>query len=61
MSVDRRRDWRVEAAIVLLLFVGASIGSYIYWKRTYAPHQPFYYQLYFEPAVFIGCGRGFVV
>jgi hypothetical protein len=29
--------------------------------RTYAPHQPFYYQNYFEPAVMIGCGRGFVV
>ena len=56
-----RRVRRVDAALVLLLFVGASLGSYVYWKRTYAPLQPFYYQHYFEPAVFIGCNRGFVV
>ena len=58
---DRWRTRRLDIALVLLLFVGASVGSYAYWKRTYAPHQPFYYQLYFEPAVFIACGRGFVV
>ena len=57
----RGTAWRVDAVILLTLFAAATVGSYLYWKRTYAPHQPFYYQHYFEPAVFIGCGRGFVV
>jgi len=52
---------RIDLAIALALFVGAAIGSGRYWQRTYAAHQPFYYQLYFEPAVMIGCGKGFVV
>jgi hypothetical protein len=55
------RRYRVDAAIALLLFAAAGIGSFIYWKRTYAPHQPFYYQNYFEPAVMVGCGKGFLV
>jgi hypothetical protein len=44
-----------------VLFVGAGIGSYRYWTRVVAQGQPFYYQIYFEPAVMIGCGKGFVV
>ena len=37
------------------------MGGMSYWKRAVAAGQPFYYQNYFEPAVMIGCGKGFVV
>jgi hypothetical protein len=58
-----RRDtplW-LDAAIALLLFVGAATGGLSYWKCAAAAGQPFYYQNYFEPAVMIACGKGFVV
>ncbi len=45
----------------MLLFIGAATGGLSYWKTTVAGAQPFYYQNYFEPAVMIGCGKGFVV
>jgi hypothetical protein len=43
------------------LFVALSIWATFYWQRTTAHGQPFYYQLYFEPAVMIACGKGMVV
>ena len=51
----------LDASIALLLFIGAATGGLSYWKRAAAAGQPFYYQNYFEPAVMIGCGKGFVV
>ena len=57
---DRVPLW-IDLAIAGALFVGAAIGSYRYWHRTFAAHQPYYYQQYFEPAVMIACGKGFVV
>src|SRR4051794_11046406 len=51
----------LDGVIALLLFIGAATGGLSYWKRTVAGGQPFYYQNYFEPAVMIGCGKGFVV
>jgi hypothetical protein len=63
MLIVRRRTvalW-VDCAIVLLLFAGATIWGTAHWKRAVAAGQPFYYQLYFEPAVMVACGRGFVV
>jgi hypothetical protein len=51
----------VDASIVLLLFLGSTIGSTVYWKGITKNGQPFYYQHYFEPAVMIACGKGFVV
>lgn len=54
------RLW-IDATIALVLFVGAAIGGMSYWKNAVATGQPFYYQIYFEPAVMIGCGKGFVV
>jgi hypothetical protein len=59
----RRREtplW-LDGLIALLLFVGAATGGLSYWKRTVSAGQPFYYQHYFEPAVMIACGKGFVV
>jgi hypothetical protein len=52
---------RVDAAILVLLFLAGAIGSTVYWKRITKNGQPFYYQHYFEPAVMIACGKGFVV
>jgi hypothetical protein len=51
----------LDVLIAVLLFAGAATGGLSYWKRTVAGGQPFYYQNYFEPAVMIGCGKGFVV
>jgi hypothetical protein len=55
------RTRQLDGTIAFLLFVGAAVGAGVHWRHTYAPHQPFYYQNYFEPAVMIGCGKGFVV
>ena len=57
----RSAPLRVDCAIAILLFAGSAAWSLAYWKRVTANGQPFYYQLYFEPAVMIGCGKGFVV
>jgi len=59
---QRRVGVGVDLAIALTLLVGASIGSTIYWRHiiTFGP-QPYYYQPYFEPAVMVACGKGFVV
>jgi hypothetical protein len=51
----------VDCAIALVLFVAFSTWAAAYWKRITAHGQPFYYQAYFEPAVMVACGRGFVV
>jgi hypothetical protein len=51
----------LDGLIALLLFIGAATGGLSYWKHIVAAGQPFYYQNYFEPAVMIGCGKGFVV
>ena len=59
----RRRpiQLRIDGLIVLALFVASGILGIVFWKRAVRYGQPFYYQLYFEPAVMVGCGRGFVV
>lgn len=52
---------RVDAVIALGLFIAAAVWGLAYWKRATAHSQPFFYQLYFEPAVMVACGKGFVV
>jgi hypothetical protein len=59
----RRRSvplW-VDCTIALLLFTGAAVWGTAHWKHSTVSGQPFYYQNYFEPAVMIACGKGFVV
>ena len=51
----------IDVAIVLALLVGFGAWGAKYWKSVTARGQPFYYQLYFEPAVMVACGKGFVV
>jgi len=51
-----------EAALVAVLFVTASVWGTVYWKRSLqAGRQPQFYQSYFEPAVMLVCGHGFLV
>ena len=50
-----------DAVIAFVVLVTAVIGGTRYWKRAVAIGQPFYYQNYFEPAVMVACGKGFVV
>jgi len=59
----RRRpiQLRIDGLIVLALFVASGFWGIAFWKRAVRYGQPFYYQLYFEPAVMVGCGKGFVV
>jgi hypothetical protein len=51
-----------EAVVVALLFVSTGIWGTVYWKRSLqAGRQPGFYQSYFEPAVMLVCGRGFLL
>jgi hypothetical protein len=53
---------RAEAATVAVLFVAAAVLGYA-WVGRFVQHggHPFFYQTYFEPAVMVVCGKGFVV
>ena len=56
------RSWVIEAAIVVAVFVAAAWWSTAYWNASFtAGRQPFFYQEYFEPAVMMACGKGFVI
>ena len=55
---DRRLQ---EAAVAFLLFMIAACWGTFYWNRSLqAGRQPSFYQLYYEPAVMMACGHGFV-
>jgi hypothetical protein len=59
---DARGQALVETCIALALFVAAAVWGTWYWNRSLeAGHPPFFYQSYFEPAVMVACGQGFVV
>jgi hypothetical protein len=52
----------LECTIVAVVFVAAQDWGRTYWNRSLATgRHPGFYQLYFEPAVMIACGKGFVV
>lgn len=56
------RAVRVEALLVAALFVAAAWSGASYVTRfVESGRRPFFYQNYFEPAVMMACGRGFVV
>jgi hypothetical protein len=60
-SPRRLAGFRVDGVIGLLLFAFACIWGTVYWNHAARGHLPFFYQSYFEPAVMIACGKGFVV
>jgi len=56
--------WRIaiECAIVLTVLGAAANWGTWYWNQSLAiGRHPFFYQLYYEPAVMVACGEGFVV
>ena len=53
---------RVEAAVAAVIFVVSAIwGGVFHAQYIKAGHHPFFYQSYFEPAVMVACGKGFLV
>lgn len=52
----------IDLAIVLVLLVGSGAWATRFWNAwTANGGQPVFYQGYFEPAVMVACGKGFVV
>ena len=53
---------RVEAALVAVVFVSTALVGYL-WVQRFVRRggHPFFYQSYFEPAVMLACGHGFVL
>ena len=53
---------RTEAALGAAIFIVAAIGGGAYYERGLRlGGHPFFYQTYFEPAVMVACGKGFLV
>jgi hypothetical protein len=56
------RQWAVEACIAVVVFAAAVWWGTAYWNASFlAGRPPIFYQEYFEPAVMMACGKGFVV
>src|ERR1043166_2161826 len=52
----------LDAAIAVTILVLATNWGTWYWNKSLAiGRHPSFYQLYFEPAVMVACGKGFVV
>ena len=61
-ALRRRRRVLVDVAIAAMLLVGSGIWATRFWNAWMAQGgEPVFYQTYFEPAVMIACGHGFVV
>ncbi len=57
-----RRTLAIDLAIVAFLLVGSGVWATTYWNAWVARGgTPEFYQSYFEPAVMVACGKGFVV
>ena len=53
---------QADAAVAAVIFAMAAIwGWAFYTGYVKTGHHPFFYQSYFEPAVMVACGKGFVV
>lgn len=51
-----------EALAAVVLFALAASWGAVYWNRSFqSGRQPAFYQAYFEPALMVACGRGFVI
>lgn len=61
---DRSAQWRrlaAECAIAMVLLIGSGWWAAQFWNTwTARGGQPVFYQSYFEPAVMLACGKGFV-
>ncbi len=55
------RSRLIEGVMAGVLFAMAAVWGTVYWNRSFqAGRQPSFYQLYFEPAVMVACGHGFL-
>ena len=53
---------RADAVIAVVIFSLSAIGASAYYSRYVSTGgRPFFYQTYFEPAVMVACGKGFLV
>lgn len=61
---NRPAQWRrlaAECAIAMVLLLGSGWWAAHFWNTwTARGGQPVFYQSYFEPAVMVACGKGFV-
>ena len=52
----------IEAVVAISLFSAAAKWGSWYWHESLViGRHPFFYQLYYEPAVMVACGKGFVI
>jgi hypothetical protein len=59
---ERLLKKRPEAALSAVIFmVGAMVGTTYYSRFVAKGGRPFFYQTYFEPAVMLACGKGFLI
>ena len=62
MSARLRQAFLIEAGLVAALFLASAWWATSYWNASIAGgREPLFYQEYFEPAVMMACGKGFVV
>ncbi len=62
MSARLRQASVIEASLVVGIFLAAAWWATSYWNASLAAGRPpLFYQEYFEPAVMMTCGKGFVV
>jgi hypothetical protein len=53
---------QADAAVAAVIFAVAAIWGWVFYiGYVKTGHHPFFYQSYFEPAVMVACGKGFVV
>jgi hypothetical protein len=56
----KRRLW-IDVVVTAALLLGSGVWATRFWNGWVAQGgQPSFYQIYFEPAVMVACGRGFV-
>ena len=65
MNKPSKSAWRrgaIEIAIAASLLVGSGVWSARFWNAwTASGGQAVFYQSYFEPAVMVACGKGYVI
>jgi hypothetical protein len=53
---------RADAVIAAVIFALSALWGGAYYARSITSgHRPFFYQTYFEPAVMVACGKGFLI
>jgi hypothetical protein len=61
ISAPRVAGVWIDGVIVVVMLTLATIAGSWSWNRSVARSPAFFYQSYYEPAVMVACGKGFVV